>query len=178
MGLRKKYLIDKEFQLRTTFSIVGVVIIITAVIIGIITASVVYNNNKIENINEIEDNIVHFLTSRAIGDEDQIFRDALKQISAQHSTNMETLRKIMQYNMILLGIIIAIIIFEGIFLYISLIIKTHRISGPIYVMSNYIKDIKDGKMPSPRPLRKKDELKGFYQLFSEMVDTLKEKEQK
>ena len=52
---------------------------------------------------------------------------------------------------------------------------THRISGPIYVMSNYIKDIINGDFPDPRPLRDKDELKKFYSLFVDLVDSIKEK---
>jgi nitrogen fixation/metabolism regulation signal transduction histidine kinase len=55
-----------------------------------------------------------------------------------------------------------------------MIIKiTHRISGPVYVMSNYMKEIINGIIPSPRPLRDKDELKNFYELFVEMVKSLK-----
>jgi signal transduction histidine kinase len=53
-----------------------------------------------------------------------------------------------------------------------LILKTHRISGPIYVMSNYIKEMINGKYPHPRPLRKHDELTDFYALFTQLADTL------
>ena len=47
MKKRKQYIIDKGFQLRHTFSIIGIVSVITAVILIAITASVVYNNNKL-----------------------------------------------------------------------------------------------------------------------------------
>jgi hypothetical protein len=40
-------------------------------------------------------------------------------------------------------------------------------------MSNYLKEIIAGKLPSPRPLRKGDELKEFYALFVEMVEAVK-----
>ena len=45
-------------------------------------------------------------------------------------------------------------------------------------MSNYFREIIDGNIPDPRPLRDKDELKGFYALFKELVYSLKEKEKK
>nr|HPN12559.1 hypothetical protein [Spirochaetota bacterium] len=64
MTKRKQYIIDRKYQLRTTFSIIGVVTLVTAVILGAITASVVYNtaklndnNSKIQNIYDIENNI-------------------------------------------------------------------------------------------------------------------------
>ena len=57
MYKRKQYIIDKKFQLKTTFSIIGIVSIITAFIIGAIATSVVYNNEKIDNIHAIENNI-------------------------------------------------------------------------------------------------------------------------
>ena len=45
--VRKKYIIDKGFQLRTTFSILGIVAVVSLAIIASISASVVYNNEKI-----------------------------------------------------------------------------------------------------------------------------------
>jgi len=176
MKKRKQYIIDKKFQLKTTFSIIGVVSIITAIIIGAIAASIVYNNVKIQNIYEIEDNIVHFLTSRPMTVEDKAFAGAMRDIAKNHSDNMETLSRIITYNRILMVILVISILAQSVILYILLIRKTHKISGPIFVMSNYMKEIIDGKFPSPRPLRDRDELKNFYNLFTKMVNTLKERE--
>ena len=189
MQKRKQYLIDKKFQLRTTFSIMGIVTIITTVILGVIIAIVIINsttidknNKKIERIHEIEDNVVAFLTSRPVEDKDIALKNAMKTIAGKHYENMRTLRKIIEsqkmtnkINMYLLLSVIIIILAEGLLLYFMLIRKTHRVSGPIHVMSKYMKDIIDGKIPKLRPLRTKDELKDFYELFSKMVDSLKDK---
>ncbi len=176
MKKRKQYIIDKKFQLKTTFSIIGAVSIITAIIIIAIAASVVYNNNRINNIHEIEDNIVHFLTSSTSSGDDPVYQQAIRKLALDHSKNRDTLREIMYYNKILLIVLLILIVSETVILYIMLIRKTHKISGPIYVMSNYIRDIINGKYPEVRGLREKDELKDFYLLFKEMVDTLKAKE--
>ena len=53
-----------------------------------------------------------------------------------------------------------------------LIRKTHRVSGPIYVISNFMREIIAGKRPHLRPLREHDELKDFYELFKQMVDAV------
>lgn len=184
---RKRYIIDKSFQLRTTFTIIGLVSIITAVILGVITISVVYNNNslrenntKITNIYEIENSIFVSLTSLPEAVKDANLKEALLQNSRNHDRNMETLNRIItdntgiiRYNRILLASILIIVVIESIALYVILIRKTHHISGPIYVMSNFMKDIIDGKDPKLRPLREKDELKEFYNLFQDMVKAVR-----
>ena len=51
-----------------------------------------------------------------------------------------------------------------------LILQTHRIAGPVYVMTYYMKEFLDGrKHEHLRPLRKHDQLKDFYQLFKEFM---------
>ncbi len=170
---RKKYIIDKKFQLRTTFSIIGIVSVITAFLIGAIATSVVYNNEKIENIHSIENNIFDFLTSTEINADGPVYRQAIKEIITNHTNNMSTLRTIIMYNKILLIALIVIVISEGIALYVLLIRKTHRISGPIYVMTNYMKQLLEGHYPATRPLRDSDELKDFYELFLQLIERMK-----
>ena len=89
--------------------------------------------------------------------------------------NIASNNRIMRYNNILLILLIALLIFQSAFLYFIMIRKTHRISGPIYVMSNYMREIIDGRSPSIRPIRKNDELQDFYHLFSQLVASLRER---
>jgi hypothetical protein len=176
MYKRKQYIIDKKFQIRTTFLVIAIVTLITSLILIAFTANVVYNNTRIENIYEIEDNIVHFLTTPSVIKDDKAYKQAQREISVKHSNNMHALESIMQYNRKLLIIMVAIIIIQGLALYMILIKKTHQVSGPIYVISRYMNEIIEGKLPDIRPLRKSDELKDFYDLFGKMIKTLKEKE--
>jgi len=169
MKKRRNYIVDREFQLKTTFTIISAVSIITALIVGVIAAGVVSNNRKIENIYKIENGIVSFLTSLPGGAASQAQKQAMIDIESNHSKNMKTLNKMITHNRILLYVLVAFIIIQGIVLYIILIHKTHKIAGPIYVMSQYMKDIIDGRTPAPRELRHGDELQNFYDLFKEMV---------
>ena len=178
MKQRKQYIIDRKFQLRTTFAIIGVVSIISAIIIAALASTIVYNNIKIKNIYEIEDQIVHFLTYNSGSGEDKALKGAMKEIANNHAVNMATLNRIIDLNRVLLIVLIVSIILQSALLYFLMIRKTHRISGPIYVMSNYMKEIIEGKWPNPRPLRDKDELKTFYHLFGQMVQSLKDREGK
>ena len=170
---KRNYLIDREYQLRTTFSVIGLVTVITALIIGLIGYNVFSNNENINNIYEIENNIVNFLTSGTNMNQDESYQQAINTMMKKHHKNMETLQTIMSYNKILLAIIFALLIIEAILLYGYLIRKPHKISGPIYVMTLYLNDIIKGINPRIRNLRDGDELVEFHALFVKMIDKIK-----
>ncbi len=48
---------------------------------------------------------------------------------------------------------------------------THRICGPLFVMSGWLEDLTAGRTPQLRPLRKNDEFKDFYQTFCRTVES-------
>ena len=140
------------------------------------------NNEQIENLLDITDNIVHYMTSRTIGFEDKMYKESLRNIAQQHSSNMvilqeivKTNKKIVAYNNWLLIIIILVIFIGSGLLYFQLIRKTHQISGPIYVISRYMRQLINGEDPVFRDLRDNDELKDFYNLFKDVVEFFKGK---
>ncbi len=53
------------------------------------------------------------------------------------------------------------------------IIITHRICGPLFVMGRYLGELREGRIPTIRPLRQKDEFKNFYDNLSGVIDRLK-----
>jgi len=178
---RKQYIIDKKFQVKTTFTIISIVTVITALIIGAIAITVVFNNEKIKNLNVMQQANVEWLQSQINQSEkinDPVYKSATRQIAQNQQKSFLTIDSIFKINSILLIVLFIIVLAEGIILYIVLIRKTHKISGPIYVISNYIKEIINGNYPDPRPLRTKDELQDFYKLFSEMVQVVKERNAK
>lgn len=56
------------------------------------------------------------------------------------------------------------------------VLITHRVAGPVYVMSHYVAVLAKGRYPLMRPLRKRDELKGFFERFQEAIDLLRQRE--
>ncbi len=56
------------------------------------------------------------------------------------------------------------------------ILITHRVAGPAFVMGRYLGLLADGVYPSLRPLRKRDELKGFFDSFERAVTMLKNRD--
>ncbi|HSV95830.1 MAG TPA: hypothetical protein VLM75_02720 [Spirochaetota bacterium] len=174
MTQRKKYVLDKKFQFKTAFSIIAVILLVSAVIVAAISANISMNNRRLNNIIVLYNNNVEALlafSQEAAGAENL----PIANISGIHAQNVATMEKIIAQNNALLRGIVVFILAQGAILFIALIRKTHHISGPIYVMSGYMKEIIAGKYPSPRPLRKNDEFKEFYALFGEMVERLKER---
>jgi methyl-accepting chemotaxis protein len=68
----------------------------------------------------------------------------------------------------------ALVIFLGI----AAIIITHRIVGPIFKMKRLLREVGDGKLTPPGKLRKGDELQDFFEVFAQMVDKLRARQQK
>lgn len=182
MNKRKRKIIDKKFQLQTTFSVIGIFCFITCLFILTIGINVYNDNKKIERIIEDQDNI---LTSQQeiekiiLGnlvlkdDPDSVLDSEIKEKCNSNNVsmknNMELLKKLTRRNHHIFLIIIIFVFSTGFILFPALIRKTHQISGPIYIMSEYIREIIKGGRPEIRPLRKKDELKTFYELFSQLV---------
>jgi len=52
------------------------------------------------------------------------------------------------------------------------IILTHRVCGPLYVMEKFLSGLAKGRLPKLRPLRRKDEFKDFYEVFSRALGSL------
>jgi hypothetical protein len=53
------------------------------------------------------------------------------------------------------------------------IVFTHRISGPLFILGRWLEELGAGRLPTLRPLRKKDEFKDFYGTFKHAVDKIR-----
>jgi len=57
------------------------------------------------------------------------------------------------------------------------ILITHRVAGPVHVLSNYVSALAEGRYPLLRPLRRNDELQAFFERFRGAVDSLRRAEE-
>lgn len=76
----------------------------------------------------------------------------------------------------LLWIYIGITVLMMIALGLLGVLVTHRVAGPAYIMGRYLTVIGDGAYPKLRPLRKKDELRDFFESLNRAVETLRERD--
>jgi len=54
------------------------------------------------------------------------------------------------------------------------VLMAHRISGPIWVMSQMLESLAAGKLPWVRPLRKNDELQTFFQRLIKAINFVRD----
>lgn len=180
---RKQYIIDKKFQLRTAFRIIGIIIITFIIIIAAASVILTDNNKKINStISDLnrsmakEKKIIESLIESAGRNADSAHYQAVSKLVETHletmaliHTNIQHLNKALRQNRILVTFLIISGMVLGAFLFFYLIRLTHHISGPLYVMTQHMTDIMNGKKPDIRSLRKNDELKEFYQQFSDFI---------
>jgi nitrogen fixation/metabolism regulation signal transduction histidine kinase len=57
------------------------------------------------------------------------------------------------------------------------IVVTHRVAGPIHKMRRQIRDVGEGRLSLPVPLRKGDELVSFFAAFETMVKSLRSRQE-
>lgn len=72
-----------------------------------------------------------------------------------------------------LGGVVAFVFIAFSFLYVLVVLATHRVAGPMAVMTTYMREFANGKFPVMRALRETDELKEFFDLFSAAVSHFK-----
>lgn len=53
------------------------------------------------------------------------------------------------------------------------IIVTHRVAGPVFKMRRQLRAVASGDWSRPSPLRKRDELRSFFEAFASMIDVLR-----
>jgi nitrogen fixation/metabolism regulation signal transduction histidine kinase len=178
MSKRKTYVVDRKFQLKTTFSILGMIVLAGVVILSSIGINIAINNERLNNVVVIHNNVVDALLTYAQEAPGTGDNAAIRNASKVNAQNIETINKILFHNNMLLLVIIAVILILSIVTFFMLIRLTHRISGPVMVISGYIRQIIEGKLPRVRPLREDDELQELNELVGEMVEKLREREKR
>ncbi len=96
--------------------------------------------------------------------------ELLNQQQASLEEQAETLaRQSRQFAILLAAAMVALVAalwFAGIWI-------THKVAGPVYKMTRQIKEVEDGNLEVPSPLRKGDELMDFFEAFRHMVRAMR-----
>lgn len=196
MKRKRSYIIDKKFQYGKSIKVVGAVTILLAFIILAVGVIISLNNHKTsknnklimsntENINRILDlqqsiymrfsmipyGVDQQTYSRIAVELTKDYNNSIKNLNASSLANEEIIKS--NNNIIIVNtiLIIAIIVmtFSGLGILFTMLIRhTHRISGPIYLMTMYGNEILNGKKPNMRKLRDKDEFGEFYEIYKKI----------
>jgi nitrogen fixation/metabolism regulation signal transduction histidine kinase len=147
---RKQYLLDRAFQLKYT-----IVIALIGAVIASFWGYMFFHASK--------ENSEHVLLSLKVDPELQSLSEKVEEKLTGED------KKIV---LMIGGFVLAVILSLGVWG----IVVTHRIAGPIFIISRYVDQIAGGRYPDPRPLRQKDELKEFFTKFNGMLSAVKDRE--
>ncbi len=98
------------------------------------------------------------------------------QATALLAPDAETRALVERSDRVLLGAFVAISLLLSAALGLLGVVVTHRVAGPVFVMSHYLRVLADGRFPRMRTLRRSDELKTFFRTFIESVEAMKKRE--
>ena len=189
MKKARKIFVDKKFQIGLAASVTAISALTFSIVILIIAVISMGNSRKLDvvahnqqsltkNQEEIFKTLISFSQMKdltRIRIHAQTIDKDMKINRAQFSENTEIMLEINKSNKILILTLIVFVTVQSVFLFYLLIRRSHRISGPVFLLNRYISELKSGKFPDIRPLRTRDDFKDLFDNFREMVDYFKKK---
>lgn len=147
--MRRTYIVDREFQIKYTLLLVG-----TGAVISLVFGAMAY--------------LASVDAHRALAVE--LSRPGVRGISATAE------KVISESNETLLVLTLGVAALMALALALLGILVTHRVAGPLYVMSRYVSILAEGRYPVFRPLRRKDELRAFFDRFQRAIESMRARE--
>jgi hypothetical protein len=86
----------------------------------------------------------------------------------------ELQEKVSMFDTAMIFYFVGFVVLMASFLFIWGIIITHRVAGPIFIISRFLRLIADKQVPPTRQLRKRDEFQEFFDTYTVMVNSLKQ----
>jgi len=179
-SLRKKYLVDKKFQIRYIFYPTTALVFVTIMICGI-----VYLTTWFSVIKEFSDVKLHQdlttivrmreyegVRTRTVVETIPILKEEAKMLSKHQ---IEVINRIListsRRIFVVVGILIILVIISGVFI-------THRIAGPLFRINKELDKLIEGNLDVNFTLRKKDELKPLSSRLQTLIDKIKSNRQR
>jgi len=187
MKKNRKILIDKKYQLSMAAAFTAAAAIAVSVFIAIMAYTAYNYSNDLEivatnqrEISSQQDEVFKTLLAISSSKNLKNFRVSKNELERDMALNMSKLdesiaiiNQINRSNYRLVFILITLLLLQSLVMFYFIIKRSHRTSGPVFILSRYIDEIKKGKYPEIRPLRDKDDFTELFDNFREMVEKLK-----
>ena len=185
---KRKIIISRKFQFNIAASFAAVSAALMTIIIIILSAVLISNNLKLEEIGRNQQglagtqveifktlialssskNLKNYHISGSMIEKDNLSTETLL------NQNNEKIQNITERNNSLIVILIISAMIQSVIIFYLLIKRTHRISGPLFLLNRYIEDMKRGEKPVIRPLRVHDDFQDLFDNFRELADMIDE----
>jgi hypothetical protein len=164
---RTHYVLNKRLQYALAMKIALVPLATLLIVTVVLFAYARRSANYIEEIVGTQDAMFEmFLTTPALQKTDN---PVIKTGQQTFKGNIQKLLEMRRNSDLVLKIIVLAALLQTFIVVFVIIRLSHRITGPIYVMTGYLRELRGGGEPRMRPLRKRDEFKEFYEEFRDLI---------
>ncbi len=184
---KRHIIINRNFQINIAVSFTIITALTMSVIIVVISSILISNNIKLDKITkdqqtlsetegEIFKSLIGLSNSKKINNlhlSTSLLLEDNEKTAILISRNIEEIRNITDRNRILIMILIISAIIQSAIVFYYMLKRSHRISGPIFLLNRYIDELKAGNSPEIRSIRSNDDFHELFDNFSEFVEQIK-----
>ncbi len=186
---KRQIIVNRKFQVHIAASFAAVTAVTMAAIIIMLSAVLILNNLMLEGITRNQQTLSGtqgeiFKTLIALSTSKNLKNVHISTTELQHDNentkvlldqNNEKIKNITERNKRLILILIISAVVQSIIVFYLMIRRSHRISGPVFLLNRYIKEMKNGGYPEIRPLRTNDDFQELFKNFRELADMMRGK---
>lgn len=184
---KRQIIINGKFQLGMAFSFAALSALIMTVVIIILSGLLITNNSKLRDISvnqqqladtqiEIFKTLIHIVETEDIS-KLHISAPTVKQDNERNlelvNKNNAMIREITGRNNRIIALLIGSAVIQSLIIFYIMLKRSHRISGPLFLLNRYIDEMKKGNYPEIRPLRANDDFHDLFDNFRELIDRQK-----
>lgn len=187
MIMKRQIIVNRKFQLNMAASFAGLSAATMTVIIIVLSSILIINNKKLGEINsnqqtlsatqkEVFKTLVVLSAPENFGklhlslEKIRQDNDSTKQL---FDANINKIHGITHRNIYIIILLTASAMIQSALVFYLMLKRSHRISGPLFLMNRYINEMKKGKYPEIRALRKNDDFRELFDNFRELAEKLR-----
>lgn len=186
---KRQIIVNRKFQFSMAFSFAALSALIMTVVIIILAALLISNNSKLRDISlnqqqlaDSQTEIFKTLIGIAAAEDIKKLHISTSAVKLDNEKNQELIRHnnamiqdITLMNNRIIALLIISAVLQSVIIFYIMLKRSHRISGPLFLLNRYIDEMKRGEFPEIRPLRANDDFHDLFDNFRELVDELKQK---
>ncbi len=186
---KRQIIVNRKFQFSMAFSFAALSALIMTVVIIILAALLISNNSKLRDISlnqqqlaDSQTEIFKTLIGIAAAEDIKKLHISTSAVKLDNEKNQELIRHnnamiqdITLMNNRIIALLIISAVLQSVIIFYIMLKRSHRISGPLFLLNRYIDEMKRGEFPEIRPLRANDDFHDLFDNFRELVDSLKQK---
>jgi nitrogen fixation/metabolism regulation signal transduction histidine kinase len=188
----RNYLLDPSFQLKYANFVAAIALVISGALgallwqtssemVGQSQKAVALGKEVIDESLKVSEVVRMNIVKDPIYSENPLLKEAFEADAAEQDKKLHATQEQLRSQAARLEsqsqkytrLLIAALGFLVLALWFAGIVITHRVAGPVYKMKRQIREVQNGSLRVPSPLRKGDELKTFFDAFNDMVEALR-----